>query len=143
MSAILRPRDCQRFRTSQCQVLILRVIEAKTVRIIIGTTIGILCPVTESVAIAEGAKYRNTATVLPARAAVHRWIFRPAVVTRYVPVWVRPGWSSPPQLHRGDQGEEEGEQQEFHWGDRGGQLDRGGKGEQGEQQLQEQEGRGV
>ena len=30
----------------------------------------------------------------------------PAVVTRYVPVWVRPGWSSPPQLHRGDEGEE-------------------------------------
>ena len=36
----------------------------------------------------------------------------PAVVTRYVPVWVRPGWSSPPQLHRGDEGEEEGDQQE-------------------------------
>ena len=64
----------------------------------------------------------------------------PAVVTRYVPVWVRPWWSSPPQLDRGDEGEE-GEQQEFHWGDRGGQLDRGGEGEDGEEE-QEQEGRG-
>ena len=61
----------------------------------------------------------------------------PAVVTRYVPVGVRPGWSSPPQLDRGDEGEE-GEQQEFHWGDRGGQLHRGDQGEE----QQDQEGRG-
>ena len=53
---------------------------------------------------------------------------------------MRPRWSSPPQLHRGDQGKQEGEQQEFHWGDRGGQLNWGDEGEQGEKQEQEERG---
>jgi len=121
MSAILRPRDCQRFRTSQCQILILRFIRPKAVRIIIWTAVSILCPVAESVAIAEGAKNRHTATVLPARTAVHCWIFGPAVVARYIPIGVRPGWSSPPQLHRGDQGEEQQQGEE--------QVENGGAGE--------------
>jgi len=112
MSAILGSRNCQRLRTGQCQISVLRFIRPKAVWIIIWTAVSVLCPVAESVAIAEGAKYRHTATVLSARTAVHCWVFGPAVVTRYVPVGVRPWWSSPPQLHRGDQGEEKGEEEE-------------------------------
>jgi len=114
MRAILGPRNCQRLGTGERQISVLRIIGPKAVWIIIRTAVSVLCPVAESVAIAEGAKYRHTATVLPARAAVHCWVFGPAVVTRYVPVGVRPRGSPPPQLHRGDQGEKEekGEEEE-------------------------------
>jgi len=106
MSAVLRSKLCYRLR-SFC-LLIPRLVGPKAVGIIIRTTVSVFRSVTECVAIAKGAKYRDTAAILPARATVHRWVFCPAVVTRYVPVGVRPRRSSPPQhLHQGDQGEEE------------------------------------
>jgi len=116
VSAILWTGNRQRL--GSFLFVILRFIGAKTVRIIIWTAVRILSPVAKSVAIAESAKYGHTTSVLPARAAVHSRVLCPAIVPRYVPVRMRPGWSPPSYLNGGDQGEEkEGEKQDIVGGE--------------------------
>jgi len=65
---------------------IIIIVQAFAVRKVIRATVGVNCPITECIAVAESSKYWDAAAILAPVTAFQGWVGRPAVVPRNVPV---------------------------------------------------------